>query len=75
MMFTEGQPVLAPVRPHMVRCSCDRCGAHVLAVVSWRVNGCCGNCGGYELTPLDAEPLRESRLAEAECEPATFETV
>jgi hypothetical protein len=60
--YVESDPLhtALPPRPHMVRCSCDHCGAHVLAVVSWRVNGVCGNCGGYELTPLEVEPLRSA---------------
>ena len=44
-----------PRVPHAERCACDQCGAHVQAVVSWRVNGCCGNCGSYELSLLEPE--------------------
>jgi hypothetical protein len=54
-MSTDAFTLSSPPRPHDIRCVCDHCGVHVLAVVSWRVNGCCGNCGSYELTPLEPE--------------------
>ncbi len=36
-----------------VRCSCDHCGAHVMATRSWHLTGSCENCGGFELTPVE----------------------
>ncbi len=36
-----------------VRCACDRCGTHVMALRSWHLTGSCENCGSCALTPLD----------------------
>ncbi len=40
-------------RQARVRCSCDHCGAHVMATRSWHLTGSCENCGGFELTPVE----------------------
>jgi hypothetical protein len=36
----------------MVRCECGVCGAHAYAVPGNRGSGRCGNCGGFDLLPL-----------------------
>jgi len=47
-------------RAARVRCTCDRCGTHVIASRSWRLTGSCENCGGFALTPL--EPAGDTEL-------------
>ena len=49
------------VRPGLLRCSCDRCGAHVIARSAFRIAGFCENCGSYEITPIAPEPARAGR--------------
>ena len=42
-------------RPSRIRCSCDDCGAHVLAEVAFAtLGGSCSNCGSYQLTPVSS---------------------
>jgi hypothetical protein len=43
-------------RPRALRCSCDNCGAHVIAMAgSCTLGGSCANCGGYELSIITHE--------------------
>jgi hypothetical protein len=40
--------------PREVRCICGRCGCHAIALAARAtLGGNCGNCGSYELAPLD----------------------
>lgn len=42
--------------PPMVRCECERCGAHVMKERITRVVvGDCPNCGSYELREIAAD--------------------
>ena len=46
----------------LIRCSCDRCGAHsATRVHDGRPAGFCSNCGCQELTPVSREAA--ARLA------------
>ena len=47
--------VLPEAKPGVIhrRCSCARCGVHVMgAVGKATLGGRCANCGSYELVPL-----------------------
>ena len=54
--FARRSGMLAPVlgTGAEVRCSCDRCGAHLLAIAVSvdRYEGVCLVCGGDEITPV-----------------------
>ena len=43
-----------------VRCSCDHCGAHLIARSGFRLAGFCENCGSYEITQIAVEPTHAS---------------
>ena len=40
------------LRPRLVRCQCDNCGAHSNAFAGYDVHSGCGNCGAPRLVPV-----------------------
>jgi hypothetical protein len=52
--WSPPQPALARIQraADEVRCQCVVCGSHVYASPGVSRGGKCGNCGSYELQPL-----------------------
>ena len=50
---------VVPVRPRLVRCACEQCGAHTNAVWTFRVGGSCPTCGSFRLAPLEGAELMD----------------
>jgi Zn finger protein HypA/HybF involved in hydrogenase expression len=52
----------APIKPRLVRCACEQCGAHTNAVWTFRVGGSCPTCGSFRLSPLEGVELMDGPL-------------
>jgi ribosomal protein S27E len=53
MTRSDHLPVPAP---GTMRCRCAACGSHVTVHSAYRIAGQCGNCGSYEMQPMDEAP-------------------
>jgi len=47
-----------------VRCRCLVCGAHAYARPDVPLSGTCGNCGSFQLEPIDGWPLPRRHITD-----------
>ena len=57
-------PLALDLRPHPtvvrdVRCECVVCGTHATGWQAFTLGASCGNCGSYEMRPVQVIPPRD----------------